>query len=157
MKILRDRQAACWAQMWRSNYPTGIQCSAWGSRPAEHGGLHPPPSKSARSGRTVPGAGANPTRLGDQLCGAGRTWKIVKKARCWHSASIANSPKSWPNNVGGAEATLEAGTTVSTDAIFDGQKRETSFYYTETDEPNPLNVYAQSKLDGEQPGCRCQS
>lgn len=34
---------------------------------------------------------------------------------------------------------------VSTDAIFDGQKG----YYTEADEPNPLNVYAQSKLDGE--------
>lgn len=34
---------------------------------------------------------------------------------------------------------------VSTDAIFDGQKGD----YTETDEPHPLNVYAQSKLDGE--------
>ena len=34
---------------------------------------------------------------------------------------------------------------ISTDAIFDGQKGS----YTETDEPNPLNVYAQSKLDGE--------
>jgi dTDP-4-dehydrorhamnose reductase len=41
---------------------------------------------------------------------------------------------------------------VSTDAVFDGQKgnEETKFpYYTEADEPNPLNVYAQSKLDGE--------
>lgn len=38
---------------------------------------------------------------------------------------------------------------VSTDAVFDGQKEETSFPYTETDGPNPLNVYAQSKLDGE--------
>ncbi len=34
---------------------------------------------------------------------------------------------------------------VSTDAIFDGQKGN----YSEADEPNPLNVYAQSKLDGE--------
>jgi dTDP-4-dehydrorhamnose reductase len=34
---------------------------------------------------------------------------------------------------------------VSTDAVFDGQKGD----YTEADEPNPLNVYAQSKLDGE--------
>ena len=34
---------------------------------------------------------------------------------------------------------------VSTDAVFDGQKGE----YTETDSPNPVNVYAQTKLDGE--------
>jgi len=38
---------------------------------------------------------------------------------------------------------------VSTDAVFDGQKRNEETPYTETDEPNPLNVYAQSKLDGE--------
>ncbi len=34
---------------------------------------------------------------------------------------------------------------VSTDAVFDGQKGG----YTETDQPNPLSVYAQTKLDGE--------
>lgn len=38
---------------------------------------------------------------------------------------------------------------VSTDAVFDGQKGNEATPYTETDEPNPLNVYAQSKLDGE--------
>lgn len=35
---------------------------------------------------------------------------------------------------------------VSTDAVFDGQKAAP---YTETDEPNPLSVYAQTKLEGE--------
>ncbi|MCK4897562.1 MAG: SDR family oxidoreductase [Anaerolineales bacterium] len=34
---------------------------------------------------------------------------------------------------------------VSTDAVFDGQRGD----YTEEDLPNPLSVYAQSKLDGE--------
>lgn len=34
---------------------------------------------------------------------------------------------------------------ISTDAVFDGQNK----FYLETDEPNPLNQYAQSKLDGE--------
>lgn len=38
---------------------------------------------------------------------------------------------------------------VSTDAVFDGQKSHTEPPYTETDEPNPRNVYAQSKLEGE--------
>jgi dTDP-4-dehydrorhamnose reductase len=35
---------------------------------------------------------------------------------------------------------------LSTDAVFDGQKIG---FYTEQDEPNPLNVYAKTKLDGE--------
>jgi dTDP-4-dehydrorhamnose reductase len=34
---------------------------------------------------------------------------------------------------------------VSTDAVFDGQKGD----YTETDAPNPLSIYARTKLDGE--------
>lgn len=34
---------------------------------------------------------------------------------------------------------------ISTDAVFDGQRGG----YTETDQPNPLGVYARSKLDGE--------
>lgn len=34
---------------------------------------------------------------------------------------------------------------ISTDAVFDGQKGN----YTEEDEPNPLSVYARTKLDGE--------
>ena len=38
---------------------------------------------------------------------------------------------------------------VSTDAVFDGQKGHEATPYTEMDEPHPLNVYAQSKLDGE--------
>lgn len=36
--------------------------------------------------------------------------------------------------------------TYSTDFVFDGKKNKP---YTEEDEPNPLSVYAQSKLDGE--------
>lgn len=36
---------------------------------------------------------------------------------------------------------------ISTDAVFDGQKHG---YYNEDDEPNPLGVYAQTKLEGEQ-------
>lgn len=35
---------------------------------------------------------------------------------------------------------------ISTDAIFDGEK---DGFYTEEDQPNPLNVYSKSKLDGE--------
>lgn len=35
---------------------------------------------------------------------------------------------------------------ISTDAVFDGQKGE---FYTEQDQPNPLNIYAKTKLDGE--------
>ncbi len=34
---------------------------------------------------------------------------------------------------------------VSTDAVFDGQKGD----YTEQDAPNPLSVYARTKLEGE--------
>ena len=34
---------------------------------------------------------------------------------------------------------------ISTDAVFDGQRGD----YTEADTPNPLSVYAQTKLDGE--------
>ena len=35
---------------------------------------------------------------------------------------------------------------ISTDAVFDGQKGS----YTESEVPNPLSVYARTKLDGEQ-------
>jgi dTDP-4-dehydrorhamnose reductase len=35
---------------------------------------------------------------------------------------------------------------ISTDAVFDGEKEG---YYTEADDPRPLNVYAQTKLEGE--------
>ena len=35
---------------------------------------------------------------------------------------------------------------ISTDAVFDGQK---DGFYVEQDQPNPLNVYARTKLDGE--------
>lgn len=35
---------------------------------------------------------------------------------------------------------------ISTDSVFDGEKDE---FYTEEDKPNPINVYAKTKLDGE--------
>ena len=35
---------------------------------------------------------------------------------------------------------------ISTDAVFDGTKED---IYTENDTPNPLGIYAQTKLDGE--------
>jgi len=45
---------------------------------------------------------------------------------------------------------------ISTDFVFDGRSDKP---YTETDAPNPINIYGQSKLAGEQllvaSGCRC--
>ncbi|HEX6269739.1 MAG TPA: SDR family oxidoreductase [Anaerolineales bacterium] len=35
---------------------------------------------------------------------------------------------------------------ISTDAVFDGEKKD---FYTEEDEPHPLGLYSQTKLDGE--------
>jgi len=35
---------------------------------------------------------------------------------------------------------------ISTDAVFDGEKKD---FYTEEDEPNPLGIYSQTKLNGE--------
>jgi dTDP-4-dehydrorhamnose reductase len=35
---------------------------------------------------------------------------------------------------------------ISTDAVFDGEK---DGFYTEEDSPNPMGVYARTKLDGE--------
>src|SRR5688572_11006153 len=35
---------------------------------------------------------------------------------------------------------------ISTDAVFDGENDE---FYTEEDKPNPLSIYAKTKLDGE--------
>lgn len=42
---------------------------------------------------------------------------------------------------------------ISTDFVFGGEKG----YYTETDNPNPLSIYAKSKLEGEMLTRRCSS
>lgn len=38
---------------------------------------------------------------------------------------------------------------ISTDYVFDGKKKDKSKGYTEFDQPNPLNIYGRSKLEGE--------
>lgn len=38
---------------------------------------------------------------------------------------------------------------ISTDYVFDGKKKDKSKGYTEFDQPNPLNIYGCSKLEGE--------
>lgn len=52
-----------------------------------------------------------------------------------------------PENLARASRKTGAGfITISTDYVFDGRK---DGFYTQRDDPNPLSVYAQSKLDGE--------
>jgi len=65
-----------------------------------------------------------------------------------------NVEKCYAANVKGPEnlsfAAKEFGAilvTISTDYVFDGEKKG---FYTEDDAPNPLGVYAKSKLEGEQ-------
>jgi len=38
---------------------------------------------------------------------------------------------------------------ISTDYVFDGKKKDKTKGYTEFDQPNPLNIYGRSKLEGE--------
>jgi dTDP-4-dehydrorhamnose reductase len=53
-----------------------------------------------------------------------------------------------PENLAWASRNVGAAyLTISTDYVFDGTKEG---FYTQRDDPNPLSVYAQSKLDGEQ-------
>ena len=52
-----------------------------------------------------------------------------------------------PANLAAASQAVNAGfITISTDYVFDGTKQD---FYTQRDDPNPLSVYAKSKLEGE--------
>lgn len=54
-----------------------------------------------------------------------------------------------PKNLAQAAAAVKAAfVTISTDYVFDGYKPEG--FYTQDDSPNPINIYGQSKLRGEQ-------
>jgi dTDP-4-dehydrorhamnose reductase len=60
-------------------------------------------------------------------------------------AANADGPK---NLAKAADAVKAAFVTISTDYVFDGYKPEG--FYTQDDSPNPISVYGQSKLRGEQ-------
>ena len=62
-------------------------------------------------------------------------------ARC-HAANAVG-----PATLAAASQSVSAGfLTISTDYVFDGTKPD---FYTQRDDPNPLSVYAKSKLEGE--------
>ena len=84
----------------------------------------------------------------------------IKPALVIHTAALVNvdycqehAEEAWVTNTEGTEnvaiAAREAGAKlvyISTDSVFDGKKG----MYNEQDEPNPVNVYARTKLEGEE-------
>lgn len=71
---------------------------------------------------------------------------------CEKEKDLGENGEGWRINVGGTQNVANACETfgkkliyISTDFIFDGEKE----YYTESDEPNPINWYAQTKYEGE--------
>ncbi|MEA2008671.1 MAG: SDR family oxidoreductase [Chloroflexota bacterium] len=106
--------------------------------------------------------GAGFTVLGSDLLAPGEVERVFEASRPdWviHCAALANLDACESNptlaqklnaELPGmiAAAARETGARlvhISTDAVFDGQKGN----YTETDEPNPLSIYARTKLAGE--------
>ncbi|GAB4493773.1 MAG: SDR family oxidoreductase [Anaerolineales bacterium] len=114
----------------------------------DRGKLHSTPFELIRAELTGPGA-------------ISRLMDLARPDALIHTAANANVDSCESDPAGArylngeipgilAEAAARAGIRflhISTDAVFDGAK---DGLYTETDTPNPLSVYAQSKLLGEQ-------
>jgi dTDP-4-dehydrorhamnose reductase len=82
---------------------------------------------------------------------ANRQASLILHAAGWTDVDAAESERDGTArvNVGGTENVVALGAPVlyfSTDYVFNGEKREP---YVESDEPRPLSVYGQTKLDGE--------
>jgi dTDP-4-dehydrorhamnose reductase len=87
------------------------------------------------------------------------TFRKIRPALVIHTAALVNvdycedhAQEAWVTNVEGTENVAIAAKEVraklvyiSTDSVFDGQKG----MYIEEDKPNPVNVYARTKLEGE--------
>lgn len=87
------------------------------------------------------------------------SFQKIRPALVVHTAALVNvdycqdhAEEAWMTNAEGTEnvaiAAKEAGAKlvyISTDSVFDGKRG----MYTEEDKPNPINIYARAKLEGE--------
>lgn len=105
--------------------------------------------------KPAPGTGAGWLRLDVRDAAAVETvFDRLRPATVIHTAYLQNGPAADDTNVAGAAHVAGAAARtgarlvhLSTDLVFDGTSPDP---YTESDPPNPLDSYGQSKLDAEQ-------